>query len=84
MRAVFRIDVMLGGPRSGDRYQQECWEDEAEDWGAGLRLFAKRNAVVNYRQDEPKAFIQISSSMVVVKSVFLANVRINAYHQISK
>ena len=33
--------VMLGSPRSGDRYRQEYWEDEAEDWGAVLRLNAK-------------------------------------------
>lgn len=33
--------VMLGSPSSGDRYQQEYWEDEAEDWGAVLRLNAK-------------------------------------------
>lgn len=33
--------VMLGSPRSGNRYQQEYWEDEAEDWGAVLRLNAK-------------------------------------------
>ena len=33
--------IMLGEPRSGDRYQQEYWEDEAEDWGAVLRLNAK-------------------------------------------
>lgn len=32
--------VMLGSPTSGDRYQQEYWEDEAEDWGAVLRLNA--------------------------------------------
>jgi len=33
--------VMLGSPKSGDRYRQEYWEDEAEDWGAVLRLNAK-------------------------------------------
>jgi hypothetical protein len=33
--------VMLGDPRPGDRYQQEYWEDEAEDWGAVQRLNAK-------------------------------------------
>lgn len=33
--------VMLGSPKSGNRYQQEYWEDEAEDWGAVLRLNAK-------------------------------------------
>lgn len=33
--------VMLGSPSSGDRYQQEYWEEEAEDWGAVLRLNAK-------------------------------------------
>lgn len=33
--------VMLGSPTSGDRYKQEYWEDEAEDWGAVLRLNAK-------------------------------------------
>jgi len=33
--------VMLGSPTSGDRYRQEYWEDEAEDWGAVLRLNAK-------------------------------------------
>ena len=33
--------VMLGSPSPGDRYQQEYWEDEAEDWGAVLRLNAK-------------------------------------------
>ena len=33
--------VMLGSPSSGDRYKQEYWEDEAEDWGAVLRLNAK-------------------------------------------
>ena len=33
--------VMLGSPSSGDRYRQEYWEDEAEDWGAVLRLNAK-------------------------------------------
>jgi len=33
--------VMLGSPMSGYRYQQEYWEDEAEDWGAVLRLNAK-------------------------------------------
>ena len=32
---------MLGSPSSGDRYKQEYWEDEAEDWGAVLRLNAK-------------------------------------------
>lgn len=32
--------VMLGSPRSGDRYRQEYWEEEAEDWGAVLRLNA--------------------------------------------
>ena len=33
--------VMLGNPGSGNRYRQEYWEDEAEDWGAVLRLNAK-------------------------------------------
>ena len=33
--------VMLGNPESGDRYRQEYWEEEAEDWGAVLRLNAK-------------------------------------------
>jgi len=33
--------VMLGTPNSGLRYKQEYWEDEAEDWGAVLRLNAK-------------------------------------------
>ena len=33
--------VMLGSPTSGLRYKQEYWEDEAEDWGAVLRLNAK-------------------------------------------
>ena len=33
--------IMLGAPTSGDRYQQEYWEDEAEDWGAVLRNNAK-------------------------------------------
>jgi len=33
--------VMLGSPTSGDRYRQEYWEEEAEDWGAVLRLNAK-------------------------------------------
>jgi hypothetical protein len=33
--------VMLGGPTAGDRYRQEYWEEEAEDWGAVLRLNAK-------------------------------------------
>ena len=33
--------VMLGSPSSGDRYQQEYWEDEAEDWGAVLRRNAR-------------------------------------------
>ena len=33
--------VILGSPKSGDRYRQEYWEDEAEDWGAVLRLNAK-------------------------------------------
>ena len=33
--------VMLGSPKSGVRYQQEYWEEEAEDWGAVLRLNAK-------------------------------------------
>lgn len=33
--------VMLGSPKSGDRYQQEFSEDNAEDWGAVLRLNAK-------------------------------------------
>lgn len=32
--------VMLGNPLPGDRYQQEYWEDEAEDWGAVQRLNA--------------------------------------------
>ncbi len=30
--------VMLSEPHSGDRYQQEYWEDEAEDWGKVNRL----------------------------------------------
>ena len=29
--------VMLAEPGRGDRYRQEYWEDEAEDWGAVLR-----------------------------------------------
>ena len=33
--------IMLGSPRSGDRYRQELLVDEAEDWGAVLRLNAK-------------------------------------------
>ncbi len=33
--------VILGSPTSGDRYQQEYKEEEAEDWGAVLRLNAK-------------------------------------------
>ena len=33
--------VMLAMPQSGLRYKQEYWEDEAEDWGAVLRLNAK-------------------------------------------
>lgn len=33
--------IMLGDPQSGDRYQQEYWEGEAEDWGAVLRLNAR-------------------------------------------
>ena len=32
--------IMLGAPMPGDRYQQELLEDEAEDWGAVLRLNA--------------------------------------------
>lgn len=32
--------IMLGSPTSGDRYQQEYSEDNAEDWGAVLRLNA--------------------------------------------
>lgn len=32
--------VMLAHPESGDRYKQELLEDEAEDWGAVLRLNA--------------------------------------------
>jgi len=32
--------IMLGNPHSGDRYQQEFSEDNAEDWGAVLRLNA--------------------------------------------
>ena len=32
--------VMLANPESGDRYRQELLEDEAEDWGAVLRLNA--------------------------------------------
>jgi hypothetical protein len=36
--------IMLGAPMSGDRYQQELLEDEAEDWGAVLRLNAKVSA----------------------------------------
>ncbi len=30
--------VMLSQPKAGDRYQQEFWEDEAEDWGKVNRL----------------------------------------------
>jgi len=30
--------VMLADPEPGDRYRQEFFEDEAEDWGAVLRL----------------------------------------------
>jgi len=33
--------IMLSSPSSGDRYQQEYWEDEAEDWASVLRLNAK-------------------------------------------
>jgi len=33
--------VMLGDPQPGDRYQQEFSEDNAEDWGAVLRLNGK-------------------------------------------
>jgi hypothetical protein len=33
--------IMLGDPTPGDRYQQEYLEDEAEDWGAVLRLNGK-------------------------------------------
>ena len=29
---------MLDQPKAGDRYQQEFWEDEAEDWGKVNRL----------------------------------------------
>ena len=32
--------VMLANPKSGDRYRQELLEDQAEDWGAVLRLNA--------------------------------------------
>jgi len=32
--------VMLGSPKSGNRYQQEFLADQAEDWGAVLRLNA--------------------------------------------
>ena len=32
--------IMLGNPKPGDRYSQELLEDEAEDWGAVLRLNA--------------------------------------------
>ena len=32
--------VMLANPKSGDRYKQELLVDEAEDWGAVLRLNA--------------------------------------------
>jgi hypothetical protein len=38
--------VMLGSPTSGDRYRQEYWEEEAEDWGAVLRLNA--NVSIDY------------------------------------
>jgi len=30
--------VMLSQPKAGDRYQQEFWEDEAEDWAKVNRL----------------------------------------------
>jgi len=33
--------VMPGSPKSGDRYQQEFSEDNAEDWGAVMRLNAR-------------------------------------------
>jgi hypothetical protein len=33
--------IMLGDPKSGQRYRQELLEEEAEDWGAVLRLNAK-------------------------------------------
>jgi hypothetical protein len=33
--------VMLSQPTAGDRYQQEFWEDEAEDWGKVNRLNGK-------------------------------------------
>lgn len=39
--------VMLSNPRKGDRYQQEYWEDQAEDWGAVLRLSSKVEAYEN-------------------------------------
>ena len=37
---------MVANRSSGDRYQQEYWEDEAEDWGAVLRLNA--NVSIDY------------------------------------
>jgi len=40
--------VMLAEPMPGLRYRQEFWEDEAEDWGAVLRL----NATVSIDQGD--------------------------------
>jgi hypothetical protein len=40
--------IMLGNPSSGDRYRQEFLAEEAEDWGAVLRL----NATVSIDFDD--------------------------------
>lgn len=42
--------LMLGDPKSGDRYQQEFDEENAEDWGAVLRLNAK--VAIDYMDSE--------------------------------
>jgi hypothetical protein len=42
--------IMLGDPQSGDRYQQEYLEDEAEDWGAVVRLNAR--VAIDYMDSE--------------------------------
>lgn len=42
--------IMLGNPESGDRYRQELLEDEAEDWGAVLRLNAR--VAIDYMDSE--------------------------------
>jgi hypothetical protein len=44
--------VMLENPRKGDRYQQEYWEDEAEDWGAVVRLSAKHEGLTCLKTKE--------------------------------